>query len=300
MIYIKHVSKYGLTALILVVASQELARAEEFTQQNTVTKQIAPLRAEDNFISQPSVSTQLLKRRKSLLNDAVTAQEEIFKAISSLQKNDKVPAYKSLMAAAGKLDGVLVRDPSLKLAAMNVRSNIIDSEVTTEVLKETVSQAKKQLNEGNIQQARALLNPMVSEIRISTDSLPMATYPAAIRLAIIDIDDGKLKEAEQLLRATLDTVVTVEEVIPLPPLKAEKKMLEAEQLLKIDEAKNRQKADDLFNQAKQNLKLGKLLGYGDYKNLNDAITSAQSKIKDVTNDTNRFSPLNDFFPDLRN
>lgn len=118
--------------------------------------------------------------------------------------------------AARKLEGVLARDPSLKLAVINVRSSIVDAAVTPVVIKDTISQAKKQLNDGRIQQVRTLLGPMVSEIRTSTDSLPMATYPTAIKLAIRGIDEGKLKEAEQLLRNTLDTVVTVEEIVPLP------------------------------------------------------------------------------------
>ncbi len=232
--------------------------------------------------------------------EAITAHEEMLKAIVSLQKKDKDAAYKSLTDAAGKLVVVLARDPSLKLAVINVRSYIRDLEVTPEVVKDIVSRAKTQLSEGHIQQARTLLDPMVSEIRISTDSLPMETYPPAIKLASKEINDGKLKEAEQLLLDTLDTIVTTEVIIPLPPVQAEMAVLEAERLIKIDALKNRKQAVVLLKQAQQHLKVGKLLGYGDYKELNDEMTSTQSKINAGSPDTSLFSRLKEFFHKMRN
>lgn len=68
----------------------------------------------------------------------------------------------------------------------------------------------------------------------------------------------------------------------------------------MNEAKNRLKADDLLNQAKQNLKVGKLLGYGDYKELNEELASVQSKIKADNKDFNLFSRMKEFFRNLRN
>ncbi len=300
MIYKKNIPQYSLAAMILIGISQGSALAEGSIHLNDSSQEVSSSSAEDNIASKQRAATEVIKRRKSLLDEAVTANEEMFKAIASLQKKDKTSASKSLSEAARMLNRILARDPSLKLAVIDVRSSIVDVTVTPDVIKDIISKAKRQLNDGEIQQVRALLAPMVSEIRTSTDSLPMATYPTAIYLAIKDIDEGKLKEAEQLLRDTLNTVVTIDEIVPLPPVKAEKNMLEAERLLKTDEAKNRQKANELLNQAKQNLTLGKLLGYGDFKEINEEIASIQSKIKSGSTDTNLFSKMKDFFRNIRN
>lgn len=305
MVSIENVSKYGFAAMVLIGVSQGSALAADSAKHSDSAKQVVVASSgEGSIATKQRAATELFKRRKALLVEAMTAHEEMLKAIVSLQKKDKDAAYKSLTDAAGKLDVVLVRDPNLKLALINVRSNTIDLEVTPEVVKDIVSRAKTQLSEGHIQQARALLGPMVSEIRISTDSLPMDTYPPAIKLASKEINDGKLMEAEQRLLDTLNTIVTVEEIIPLPPMKAELEVLEAERLLKMNEPKNelknRKEAVDLLNQAKLNLKVGKLLGYDDYNDINDEITSAQAKINAGTKDTSVFSRLKEFFHKMRN
>ncbi|MEO6422550.1 MAG: YfdX family protein [Candidatus Nitrotoga sp.] len=296
MISIGNISRYGFAAMVLVGLSQGYATAADSAKHTDSAKQMVPAsNGEHNIVTKQRAATELLKQREALLVEAMTAHEEMLKAIVSLQKKDKDAAYKSLTEAAGKLDVVLARDPNLKLAVINVHSYSRDLEVTSAVVKDTVFRAYTQLTEGHIQQARALLDPMVSEIRVSTDSLPMETYPHAIKLASKEINDGKLKEAEQLLLDTLDTIITKENIIPLPPVKAEMAVLEAERLIKIDASKNRTHAVDLLNQAKQHLKVGKLLGYGDYKDINDEIAAAQSKINAGTPDTSLFSRLKEFF-----
>ena len=77
-------------------------------------------------------------------------------------------------------------------------------------------------------------------------------------------------------------------------------VLDAERLIKMDAVKNRKEAVNLLNQAKQHLKVGKLLGYGDYKELNDEMTSTQSKINAGNPDTSLFSRLKEFFHKMRN
>lgn len=71
-------------------ASQGTALAEDSTQRNDSAKQAAPSSAEETTISKQRAATELLKRRKSLIDEAVNADEEIFNALASLKKMTRV------------------------------------------------------------------------------------------------------------------------------------------------------------------------------------------------------------------
>jgi hypothetical protein len=212
-----------------------------------------------------------------------------------LEKNDKNAAFKVLTDASGKLDVVLARDPNLKLAAIDVHTYTTDLETSPKEINQVVNRAKEQLMEGHLQLGRALLSPLTSEIRILTDFLPMDTYPSAIKLASKEIQDGKPNEAAQLLSDTLSSIVTTEEIIPLPPIKAEADVLEAENLIKADKLKHRNQALALLDQANQQLEFGRLLGYGDYKVLKNEIAVVQTKINGGSSNTDVFARLEMLF-----
>jgi hypothetical protein len=60
--------------------------------------------------------------------------------------------------------------------------------------------------------------------------LPLATYPAAIRAVAPLIDAGKTAEAEAALYAALNTLVIETYVVPLPRVRAQAMLREAEKL----------------------------------------------------------------------
>ncbi len=202
---------------------------------------------------------------------------------------------KILTDASGKLDIVMARDPNLKMALIGVQTYSRDLDAKNKDVKKVVEQAKVQLIEGHIQEARTLLAPLSSELRITTEYLPMETYPAAIKVASKEIQDGKLQEAEQLLTDTLDSIVSKEEIVPLPPLRAEIDTLHAEQLITNDKIKNRDEALTLLTQAKQQLELGKLLGYSEYKDIKNEIARVSDKINTGQASTSLFARLKAMF-----
>jgi len=116
-----------------------------------------------------------------------------------------------------------------------------------------------------------------------TVSIPLGTFPLAIKNAIAQINAGKTKEAALVLDEVLNTLVERTEIIPLPLLRAEALLTVASELEhKEDLTKEKSRAEvlKLANAAKEKLKLAELLGYGskdDYRLLYTAIDD----IKDV-------------------
>lgn len=222
---------------------------------------------------------ELSNRRPSLMKEAIVANDEIVHAIFFLEKKDTGQAYKMLTKADGQLNILLTRDPNLKLAPIDVRANVMDLEVSPGKIRNAVRDAKSELDNGHIQAARILLAPLVSEMHIETDFLPLGIYPNAIKQASKEIQASRLDEAESTLADALSSIVTSKEVIPLPPLKAEGDVLRAEQLLNKDKVDNRNKVLSLLDSADNHLADSEALGYGKYQTIRNEIASIKTRVE---------------------
>ena len=287
-----HIKAFGIAALLLGMATTQVwAGIAEKTVSDVVTTSTSK--------AKEKAANELLKHREALVKEATAANDEIIKALDQLEKKNKHSAYKILADASGKLDVVLARDPGLKMAPIAVRMRIIDLAANSKDVKDIVDQARKALDKGQVQAARALIDPLVSEIRLSTDYLPMATYPAAIKHAVAEIQKGKIKEARADLYAALSTIVTNDDIIPLPPLNAEADVMRASQLAKKDRSKNKKAIVKLLDQADQQIALADRLGYGEYKDIKKEIVVVKGKVNAGSRDTNLFGRLEDLFKEVR-
>ena len=241
----------------------------------------------------------LIKERQHLAREAVEAQEAMLTAIYQLANHDKDGAYKSLTTASGKLDVLLARDPHLSMLPVDVRATTTDLKADPKAVKETLSQVRAKLAAGKIQEARTMLEPLTSEIRISTDYMPMETYPKAIKEATRDTQAGNTDAAAQILADTLSSLVTKVNVIPLPPLKAESDVQDAETMFQADPVKNKQAALDLLKHASQQLELGSLLGYGDFKTVKQEMDSVKHKVQGGSAENGLFGRLKSLLKDAR-
>ncbi len=224
-------------------------------------------------------SHEIGQRRQSLNKEAILARDEVLHAIFYLDKKDTKEAFKMLEKADGQLSVLLARDPKLKFAAIEVRASIYDLEDSPDSIHKVVNEARSALDKGQIQAARAILSPMTSEMRIYTDYLPLEIYPDAIKRASTAIQESKPIVAETILADALGSIVTDEDVIPLPPMKAEGDVIEAEELYTKDKIKNKDKVLSLLNSADVHLANAKALGYGEYQGIRDEIASIKSKLE---------------------
>jgi len=189
-----------------------------------------------------------------------------------------------LQEASGKLDILLAKYPGLNLLPASIGVNVYDFDNDAKQVEKIIDAADDLLEDHRVQDARKILDQLVSEIRISTISIPLGTFPGAIKDAVNLVGQDKTKEAEVVLYNVLDTLVETTEVIPLPVLRAETlldKALELEHKNDLTKEASRTQILILTDSAKDKLKLAEILGYGaknDYKQLYDAIDDIKEVI----------------------
>lgn len=212
--------------------------------------------------------------------EAITGTQN---ALIALQKKEPEKAMKLLQEVSGKLDILLAKYPGLALIPANVEADVYDFDSGTKQVEKLIKEADRLLKDHKIQDARQLLDELVSEMRITTTNIPLGSFPAAIKEAAGLIDKAKTDEAEDALYDVLNMLVKTTEILPLPVLRAEALLTAAsEQEHKTDLSKEASRAEilKLTDEAKDKLKLAELLGYGDkadYKPLYDTI----DELKDV-------------------
>ena len=222
-------------------------------------------------------------KRKALVAEATAALAETHKALKALENKKPDVALKALEEVTGKLDLIVVRDP--KLAQAPVETEVVTYDLLTDLdtIKKITKEAKTYLNDGEIQKARPLVANLASEVQYRTLHIPLATYPTAIKAIAPLIDAGKIDEAKAGLLAALNTrVVTTDEVMPLPKLRAEFLLKEAQDLA---EKKDRSKEENdklakHLQAAREQLQMAELLGYGkkkDYNPMYEQISEIEKK-----------------------
>jgi len=148
---------------------------------------------------------------------------------------------------------------------------VTDYEGTNKDVVNAIDETEALLKNGRLQTARRVVLGLSSEIRVTTTSIPLGTYPAAIKQIIPLIDSGKLFQAAVDLSSVLDTLVVTTDVMPLPVFRAEELLTVAANLEHTDDltqAKSREEIRKFTDAAKSQLERAQLLGYGnkdDYK-----------------------------------
>lgn len=257
---------------------------------------------------QPKVDKQTAdaaaEKRKKLFADATAALAETQKALKALESKNSDAALKALAEVTGKLDLIVARDP--KLAQTPVATEVVtyDLLANLETMKSVIKEAKGYLNDGEIQKARPLVANLASEIQYRTHHIPLATYPAAIKAIAPLIDAGKIDEAKARLQAALNTlVVTTDDVIPLPKLRAEHLLKQAQELAEKKD-RSKEENDKLAKQlqaAREQLQMAELLGYAkktDFTALYEQISEIENKSAGGKSGTGWFEKLKQQLDDL--
>ncbi len=237
-------------------------------------------------LSKESLATQrklLSERHQKVEHEALAAITGTQHALMALKKDDTKQAMALLQDVSGKLDILLTKYPGLNLIPANIEANVYDFDNDAKQVEKIVDAADDLLGDHRVQDARKILNQLVSEIRITTINIPLGTYPQVIKDAVKLIDQGKTKEAEEALYDVLNLLVETTEIMPLPVLRAETLLTAASEYEhKSDLTKEASRTEILIltDAAKDKLKLAEILGYGnkdDYKVLYDSI----DELKDV-------------------
>lgn len=259
---------FCLKALSAALLSAGLLMAAPSLAADTAGPNKPQTETEASKAVQPQVDKQaadaVAEKREKLLADATAAIAETQQALKALEDKKNDQALKALADATGKLELIVARDPTLKLAPVSTAVITYDLLATPETVRVALADARKALNDGAIPRARLLVEVLASETQIRTTNIPLASYPAAIKAITPLIDAGKIDEAKTQLQAALSTLVITTDVMPLPKLRAENMLKDAQAL---SEKKDRRKEDNdkLFADlkgAREQLQMAELLGYG--------------------------------------
>ncbi len=219
--------------------------------------------------SEAEAQGQAAKEREKILEEAVAALAKTNAALRALDDGKIQEALDDLAVVVGKLELIVSAHPELALAPVDVQMLTQDFVDDPKAAREAVEEAEAALDKGRIQQARAILRELASEIVVRVVNIPLGTYPDAIKAVAPLIQAGKVEEAKQSLVAALNTLVVVEHVLPLPILRAEHALAAARKLAADAERSEEQRREltELLEYAEGQLKLARALGYGEERTL---------------------------------
>lgn len=222
-----------------------------------------------------------LASQKKLIKEAIDSLAYTNKALIALNKNNKETAKADIEKALGKLEVILSAKNAPKLLPIDSAVSMVEFVGTKDDVKKTVDAVKDLLDDNKVQVARVLLNSLQSEIDVTVVSLPLVTYPDALKLAAKYIHDNKLEKAKSVLEVALSTFDKTTTVIPLPLLKATDLINVSAKL-----SKNGKKEEALkyLDAAEEQLDTAQALGYvshssNTYKSLHEVIKHVRKEIK---------------------
>ena len=230
--------------------------------------------------------------KKELNQKAIQAVAETYKVLDLLEKNKSKEALDLLKKVIGELEVILAANKDVSLIPINTYTVVIDTTLSPEEIAKKIKDVKKMLDDGDVQGARLLLDTLQSEIDIIIENLPLATYPDAMKLASKYIIENKINEAKSVLSIALNSMVVKKIVVPIPLVRAADLIEEASKTAKT----NKDQALKYLNEAKKQLTLAKILGYGKddpatYKELQAKIDAIKTEIKGKNKPAQMFEEL---------
>ena len=222
-----------------------------------------------------------LANQKKLIAEAINSLKFTNNALIALAHNDVKSAEANIEKALGKLEVILSAKNAPKLLPIDSQVTVVEYVGTSEDVKHDLDAVKDLLDDNKVQVARTLLNTLQSEIDVTVVSLPLVTYPDALKLAAKYLHDKQVAKAKSVLEVALSTFDKTTTVIPLPLLKATDLINVAASL-----SKNGKKEEALkyLAAAEDELDVAEALGYvshssNTYKSLHTAIKAVKKEIK---------------------
>jgi hypothetical protein len=231
---------------------------------------------------------------KILDREAIAVIEETQRAIDAIAANTTSEALAALERASGKIDILLARNPSTALIPVSHEVVVFDTAPRDIQAIDKIGEAVDAvIASEDYPAARELLYGLMSELRVRTYNLPLATYPAALAEAARLLDQKKSDEARIVLMMALGALLAIDQVTPLPLLVAREAINQAE----AQRDKDKEIAPALLDTARYELDRAMALGYWahepEYKTMKDEISNIQKQLKKNEDTSSFFSKLQD-------
>ncbi len=265
--------KVLLSAITASLLLSTAGIAKEQAGKNATVKEV-------NKIAISNAKEDARSHEAKLVKEAIESLNFAQNAVIALEHKDKKAATENLEKAIGKLEVIMAAKNAPKLLPINNVIRVQEFVGTAKDVEKSVKMVKDLLDAGKVQEARALIAPLASEIDITVVNLPLASYPDALKLAASYVHDGKLEKAKEVLYIALSTFTEVTEVVPIPLLESADLIAAASRVAKEDKAK----ALKYLEAASDALDVAEKLGYVSestttYKMLHDQIKAVEKEIK---------------------
>lgn len=250
------------------------APAQPASHEEGMQKQVPP-----EVEQQKNAQTE--QARSTLNQDAITAVADTHKAIDAIAAGDKNKAMTNIEDATGKLNILLARNPADALIPVEVSVEAIDAAPEDDkAVKRLTSGVDGAVALRDFPTARVLLYDLMSELRVRTFNLPLATYPEALKDAARLLDAGKNNDASTELTNALNTLVVIDRVTPIPLILARAAVDAAQEKSQTD----KNASETLVAVAKNELKRSVELGYitantPEYTALDKQIDNLQKQLR---------------------
>jgi hypothetical protein len=223
------------------------------------------------------------KAKTQPIKEAISAIDETRAAILALDQKDGQKASAALERAIGIIEVILAKNPELAQVPLSAEVQIIDFVGDRETVRKMGRQIQALVRDQYYQVARHRLHGFASEINLKTVSLPMSTYPTALRAAARLIGQNKLDDAKADLIAAQTSLMVEERSIPLPLLRAQA-ILDEVQRQTQQKKMDRRQADRLLADAHEQLVLAEEFRYGSRR---QEFNDIEKAIQQVRRDVNR-------------
>jgi hypothetical protein len=235
---------------------------------------------EVNKIAVSNAKEDAKNNQTKLVQEAIESLKYAQSAVINLEHKDAKKATEDLEKAIGKLEVIMAAENAPKLLPIKNVIRVQEFVGTAADVDKTVKVVKNLLDDGKVQEARALMIPLVSEIDITTVSLPLASYPDALKLAAKYVHDNQLEKAKEVLYIALSTFTEVTDVVPIPLLESADLIAAASRVAKED----KERALKYLDAASDALDVAEKLGYVSestttYKMLHEKIEEVKKEIK---------------------
>ncbi len=225
-------------------------------------------------------TTKAKNSQVKLVQEALSSLELTHKALINLNNNKIDKAKKNIELSLGKLDSILALKNSPKFLPIENQIVVKNFEGTADDVEKVLDTVKKLLSEGKVQEARELLITLQSEIDVTVVSLPLVSYPDALKLANKYLLENKKEEAKKVLTLALNSFAQENHVVPIP-------LVNTVELVKVASTvakENKDLALKYLTSAHDELKKAEKLGYissstTTYKALHKLIDGVEKEVK---------------------
>jgi len=236
-----------------------------------------------------------------LVKEALTSLNLSAKALTALNANKSDEAKKDIELALGKLESILALKDSPKLLPIENRMVVKNFVGTSKDVEKVLKDVKRLLNSGKVQEAGELLYSLQSEIDITVVSLPLVSYPDALKLASKYIIEEKPNKAKEVLKLALSTFTEVQQIIPIPLINTLELVSIASDIAK----ENKEQALKHLSLASDELDKAEKMGYVSkstttYKQLHNLIEGVEKEVKGPNKAEKLFEELSEKLKEFKN